>query len=246
LGDGDENGRQYRRVLLKVSGEALAGDRHFGVDNHAVDELATKIVSGHSLGVEIAIVVGGGNIIRGSQASRDGADQATADYMGMLSTLINSLALQQSIERLGVATRLMSAVEVQAVAEVFIRRRALRHLEKGRVVILAAGTGNPYFSTDTAAALRALELGAEVLLKATKVDGVYDMDPVQHPEARKFERLSYDEAIGKRLAVMDQTAFTMCREHDLPINVFALDAEDSIRRALIGEPIGTTVGGFST
>lgn len=236
-------GSRPRRVLLKVSGEALAGERRFGVDPTAVRSIAGKIHSAFQTGVQLGVVVGGGNIIRGSQATQEGADQATADYMGMLATVINALALQQALEFLGATTRTMSAIAVQSVAEVFIRRRAIRHLEKERIVILAAGTGNPYFSTDTASVLRALELGADLLLKATKVDGVYDRDPVGNPSAKKYEYLTYDEAIEKRLAVMDQTAFTMCREHSLPIRVFALDAEDSIRRTLLGESIGTTVGG---
>jgi len=236
---------RYNRVLLKLSGEVLSGGRGFGIETAAVDGIARQVADGYALGVQLALVVGGGNIIRGSQASRDGAERAVADYMGMLATLINALALQQALERIGLDTRLQSAITVQSVAEMFIRRRAIRHLEKGRIVILAAGTGNPYFSTDTASVLRALELGADALLKATKVDGVYDKDPMAHPEAKKYDSLTYDQAIEQQLAVMDQTAFTMCREHSLPIVVFALNEPSAIRRALLGEPIGTTVGGQS-
>jgi uridylate kinase len=240
---GGEAGPRYRRVLLKLSGEALSGEKGTGIDSTAVHDIAAKVGSACELGVQLAIVVGGGNMIRGARVAQEGTDQATADYMGMMATVINALALQLAIEQTGVATRVQSAIAVHAVAEPFVRRRAIRHLEKGRLVILAAGTGHPFFTTDTAAALRALELGADALFKATKVDGVYDKDPVTHPDARRYEYLRYDEAIERRLAVMDQTAFTMCREHGLPIIVFALHAEDSIRRALRGEPIGTTVGG---
>ncbi len=242
----EDAGPKYKRVLLKLSGEALAGERGFGIDTSAVFGIAGKIQEAQSLGIEIALVVGGGNIIRGATASMEGADQATADYMGMLGTIINALALQQALEKLGVVTRLQSAIAVREVSEPFIRRRAIRHLEKGRIVILAAGTGNPFFSTDTAAVLRALEIGADALFKATKVDGVYDKDPLKSSDARKYQYLSYDDAIERRLAVMDQTAFTMCREHQLPIVVFALNEEHSIQRALSGESIGTTVGGQET
>jgi len=234
----------YRRVLLKISGEALAGQAGFGLDPGSLGYIAQEIASICNLGVQVAVVVGGGNIVRGSVFSEEGRiDRSVADQMGMLATVINALALQASLEELGVDTRVQSAIGVSQVAENFIRRRALRHLEKGRVVLFAAGTGNPYFTTDTAAVLRGLEVEADVLLKATKVDGVYDKDPRQFADAVRYEKLDYTEAISRRLAVMDQTAFTMCREHDLPIIVLDLNSPGAILRAVMGEREGTLVGG---
>jgi len=232
---------RYRRVLLKLSGEAFSGPGAEGLDSSEVAFIAGEAERVASLGVELAIVVGGGNIVRGAVLSAMGVDRATADYMGMLATVINGLALQEALERRGVATRMLSAIEMRAVAEPFIRRRALRHLEKGRIVILAAGTGNPYFTTDTAAALRAAELGAQVLLKATQVDGVYSGDPHKDPSATRYDRLTYLEVINNDLRVMDATAVTLCRENRLPIVVFKLREPGNIVRAVRGEPIGTII-----
>lgn len=234
---------QYPRILLKISGEALAGDKGFGLDTNTLDYVATEIVAVRDLGVQLAVVVGGGNFIRGDVFSAAGdLDRTVADHMGMLGTIMNALALQAAIERHGIQTRVQSAISIDEVCEPFIRRRAIRHLEQDRVVVFAGGTGNPYFSTDTAAVLRALEIGAACLIKATKVDGVYDKDPKKYDEAVKYERLTYDDAISKRLAVMDQTAFTMCRENKLPVIVLNLSSTGDIQKAVTGEPIGTYVG----
>ncbi len=233
----------YRRTLLKVSGEALMGDAPYGIDTDTVIRIARQIQAVQQEQIEIAVVVGGGNIFRGSTASAAGMDRATADYGGMLATIINGLALQDALEKLGVTVRMQTAINVQQVAEPYIRRRAIRHLEKGRVVILAAGTGNPHMTTDTAAALRAVEIGAQALLMAKHgTDGVYDSDPNKEAGARRFETLSYMDALNRRLAVMDSTALALCMENDLPIIVFDLAAEDSIVRAVRGERIGTYVG----
>ena len=233
----------YRRILLKLSGEALMGERQFGFDPAVLDLIAGQVKQILGAGGQVALVVGGGNIFRGSEASRQGMERATADYAGMLATIINALALQNALEKGGITVRTQSAINVQSVAEPYIRRRAIRHLEKGRVVIFAAGTGNPYMTTDTAAALRAIEIEAEVVLMAkNKVDGVYDADPRREPGARRFETLDYIEAINRRLEVMDSTALSLCMEHDLPIVVFDLSAPDSIVRAVRGEKIGTLVG----
>jgi uridylate kinase len=232
---------QYRRILLKLSGEALLGDRPYGVDPEYCRFIASQIAEVRGRGVEIGIVVGGGNIFRGLAAAASGMDRAAGDQIGMLATVMNGLALQDAIERAGVPTRVMSAITMNEIAEPYIRRRAVRHLEKGRVVICVAGTGNPYFTTDTAAALRAVEIGAEVLMKATKVDGVYDADPMTDPDARRFERLAYGDLLRDRLKVLDATAVSLCMENDLPIIVFDLNAPDNIRRVAMGEPVGTLI-----
>jgi len=231
----------YKRVLLKLSGEALMGDQQFGVDPKVVVRIADDIQDIQRLGVETAIVIGGGNIFRGLAASARGMDRATADYMGMLATVINGLALQDALEQHGVLTRVVTAIEMRAVAEPFIRRRAIRHLEKGRVVIFAAGTGNPYFTTDTAAALRAMEIKAEVILKGTKVDGVYTADPMLDAAATKYSAISYLQVLERQLKVMDATAISLCMDNKLPIVVFNLREAGSIGRVVLGEPIGTTV-----
>ncbi|MHB8577945.1 MAG: UMP kinase [Dehalococcoidia bacterium] len=237
----------YGRVVLKLSGEALMGDAAFGIDNNVLKKIARQIETAVGLGTQIAVVVGGGNIWRGATVSASGMDRATADYAGMLATIINGLALQDALEKIGLTVRTQTAINVAQVAEPFIRRRAIRHLEKGRVVILTAGTGNPYMTTDTAAALRAVEMGAEVLLMAkNRVDGVYDADPLTVPGARKYHRLSYSEALMRRLAVMDSTAFALCMDNNLPLIVFDLAAERSIERAVSGEEIGTFVGSRET
>jgi uridylate kinase len=232
---------RYRRVLLKLSGEALMGNAAYGIDNTVLQAIASEIREVSQLGLEVALVIGGGNIFRGVRAATDGTDRATGDYMGMLATVINALALQDALERVGVMTRVMSAIEIRQIAEPYIRRRAMRHLEKGRIVIFAAGTGNPFFSTDTAASLRAAEIGAEVILKATKVDGVYDADPKIHTSAKRFTELSYTEFLRQGLKVMDATAVTLCMENTLPIMVFNMTVPGNIRRAVLGEPIGTLV-----
>jgi uridylate kinase len=232
----------WRRVLLKVSGEAFSGEGKAGIDGSAVHELAGEIAEAAATGVEIAIVNGGGNIVRGAQVSITGIGRTTADYMGMLATVVNALALQDVLESLGRPTRVLTAIEMRGVAEPYIRRRAMRHLEKGRVVVLAGGSGHPFFSTDTTAALRGSEIGAQVLLKGTKVDGVYDKDPKRHPDARRFERLSFDDVYAKRLEVMDRTAITLCQENHLPIVVFDMGVRGNLARCLRGEPVGTTVG----
>lgn len=234
---------RWRRVLLKLSGEALMGSGSFGVDAEVVRVLSDEIARIHALGVELALVVGGGNIFRGVGASSAGMDRVSADHMGMLATLINSLALQDALEKRNVETRVLSALEIRQVAEPFIRRRALRHLEKGRVIILAAGTGNPYFTTDTAAALRAMEIKAEVLMKATKVDGIYTADPLKDPGAQMLKRVGYLEAIERGLKVMDTTAISLCMDNALPIVVFNIRTEGNIRRLLLGEDIGSIVTG---
>lgn len=238
------NAAKYKRTLLKLSGEALMGERGFGIDQATLSNIALQVKRVIDMGVEIAIVVGGGNIWRGATAEAMGMERTTADYAGMLGTLINALALQDALEKEGVTARTQSAITVQAVAEPYIRRRALRHMEKGRVVLFACGTGNPYMTTDTAAALRAIEIGAEVLLMAKhRVDGVYDADPIKNPNAKKLEIISHIDALSLRLEVMDSTALSLCMEHNLPIIVFDLGAPQSIVRAVVGETIGTTVTG---
>jgi uridylate kinase len=231
----------YKRVLLKLSGEALMGEQQFGVDPIIATQIARDVGEVQALGVETAIVIGGGNIFRGLAASARGMDRATADYMGMLATVINALALQDALEQLDIVTRVVTAIEMRAVAEPFIRRRAIRHLEKGRVVIFAAGTGNPYFTTDTAAALRAMEIKAEVILKGTKVDGIYTADPMVDPHATKYPAITYLQVIERRLRVMDATAISLCMDNKLPIVVFNLRQAGNVRRVILGEPIGTTV-----
>jgi uridylate kinase len=232
---------KYHRILLKLSGEALAGPDGFGIDPTRAEDVAQRIKEVHELGVDIAIVIGAGNLWRGRTGLNRGMDRATADYMGMLATVMNALALMDAMERMDLVVRVQSAVIMQAVAEPYIRRRAIRHLEKGRVVIFGGGTGNPYFSTDTAAALRAMEIGADVLIKATKVDGVYDADPFKYPNAVRFDRLTYMETINLRLEVMDSTAISLCMDNDLPILVLNLWHAEALRSALFGEPIGTLV-----
>src|SRR5512139_2921100 len=232
---------KYKRVLLKLSGESLAGKSGFGIDVDTAESIAIRIKEVFDLGVEIALVIGAGNLWRGKQGLERGMDRATADYMGMLGTVMNSMVLMDALERAGVFTRVLSAVEMRAVAEPYIRRRAIRHLEKGRVVIFGGGTGNPYFSTDTAAALRAMEIGADVLIKATKVDGVYDSDPVRNPNAVKFERLTHMETINKRLQVMDSTALSLCMDNNLPILVLNMWQPGALLKAVYGEPVGTLV-----
>jgi len=234
----------YRRILLKLSGEALMGKQEFGIDPEVLSYLSSEIRELVKMGVQTALVVGGGNIFRGIRTSKEyGIDRASADYMGMLATVINCLALQERLERDGVTTRVLSAIEMRAIAEPYIRRRALRHLEKGRVVIFAAGTGNPYFTTDTAAALRAMEINADAILKATKVDGVYDRDPMLHKKARKFSELTYIEVLQKKLKVMDATAISLCMDNLLPIVVFNLTKRGNVIRVVKGEKIGTVVHG---
>ncbi len=233
----------YSRILLKLSGEALMGDGAYGIDPDVATRIAADVAEIQSLGVQTAIVIGGGNIFRGVAASARGMDRATADYMGMLATVMNALALQDALEAQDVPTRVLSAIEMRAVAEPFIRRRAIRHLEKGRVVVFAAGTGNPYFTTDTAAALRAMEVKADVILKATKVDGIYTADPVKDPAATRYERISYLQVLQDRLQVMDATAISLCMDNKLPIVVFNLRTPGNIRRVVFGEAVGTTVGG---
>jgi uridylate kinase len=234
--------RPWRRVLLKVSGEALSGEGRSGIDAAPLHALAREIASAAETGVEIAIVNGGGNIVRGASVAIEGLGRATADYMGMLATVINAIALQDVLESLGRPTRVLSAIEMRGVAEPWIRRRAMRHLEKGRVVILAGGSGHPYFSTDTTAALRGSELGAQALLKGTKVDGVYDKDPKRHADARRFEAVSFEEVYARRLQVMDRTAITMCQENALPIVVFDMSVPGNLARLLSGERVGTWIG----
>ncbi len=232
---------KYKRILLKLSGEALMGDKQFGIDNNRLDDYAKQIEELHHAKVEIAIVVGGGNIFRGVQAEAGGMDRTQGDYMGMLATMINSMALQAALEARGVYTRLQSAIEMKEIAEPFIKRRAVRHLEKGRVVIFGAGTGNPYFTTDSAAALRAIEMEADVILKGTRVDGIYTADPEKDPTAIKYDTLTFDEAYNKGLSVMDMTAFTLCKENDVPIIVFDMNKEGNLKKVVAGEKIGTLV-----
>jgi len=232
---------KYGRILLKLSGEAFMGERDYGIDPETVNSIADQLKEVHDLGVQTAIVVGGGNIFRGMAASARGMDRATADYMGMLATVLNALALQDALEKRGVHTRVQTAIEMQAVAEPYIRRRAIRHLEKGRIVIFAAGTGNPYFTTDTTAALRALEIHAEAIIKATRVDGVFDSDPLENPDAVMYSSLEYIEVISRGLKVMDSTAVSLCMDNQLPIIVFNLTVPGNIKRVLCGERIGTVV-----
>ncbi|MCL1846797.1 MAG: UMP kinase [Coriobacteriia bacterium] len=231
----------YKRALLKLSGEHLAGDQGYGIDPKVITGLANQIKSIKDKGIELAITVGGGNIFRGMAASTEGMDRSQADYIGMLATVMNALALQEALERAGVFTRVQSAIAMQEIAETYIRRKAIRHLEKGRVVIFAAGTSNPYFTTDTSAALRACEINADVLLKATKVDGVYDSDPMKNPSAERFERISYLDVLTRELHVMDSTAISLCMDNKLPLIVFSLLKEGNMEAVLCGEPVGTTI-----
>lgn len=231
----------YRRVLLKLSGEALMGRYEYGIDPEFIARMSAEIKEINQLGVELAIVIGGGNIFRGARLADGGMDRVTGDHIGMLATVINALSLQDSLENLGVYCRVMSALEIKAVCEDYIRRRAVRHLQKGRVVVFAAGSGNPFFTTDTAAALRAIEVGADVVLKATKVDGVYDKDPVKHSDAVRYDRITYDDVIAQNLGVMDTTATVMCRDHDMPLRVFNLNQEGDLIRAVTGTDVGTIV-----
>lgn len=233
---------RYKRVVIKVGGEALASPGGFGINPHEADRVAASIAAIHALEVEVGLVIGAGNLWRGRDGLAHGMDRATADQMGMLATVMNALALADALERQGITPRVQTAIEMRAIAEPYIRLRAIRHLEKGRVVIFGAGTGNPYFTTDTAAALRAAEIGADLLIKATKVDGVYDEDPQTHPEARRFEQLTYLEALNMRVGVMDSTALTLCMENDLPIIVLNLWQAGNLERAVRGEPVGTLVG----
>ena len=231
----------YKKILLKLSGEALMGNQEFGISSDVITSYAKQIKEIADIGVEVSIVIGGGNIFRGISGAAQGVDRVTGDHMGMLATVINSLALQNSIEKLGVPTRVQTAIEMPKVAEPFIKRRAQRHLEKGRVVIFGAGTGNPYFTTDTAAALRAIEMETDVVIKATKVDGIYDKDPVKYPDAKKYETVTYNEVLAKDLKVMDATAISLCRENKLPIIVFNSLDEGNLKKVIMGEHIGTTV-----
>ena len=237
------NGLAYRRVLLKMSGEALAGGTGYGIDDDTLRVFAQEIAEVHGLGGEVAVVVGGGNIFRGIAGSTHGIERATADYMGMLATIMNSLALQAAVERLGVQTRVLSALEIKEVAEPYIRRRATRHLEKRRIVIFAAGTGNPFFTTDTAASLRAVEIGADILIKATKVDGIYDADPEKNPSAVRYTELTYLDVLSQKLKVMDSTAISLCMDNHLPVLVFNLLEPGNLKRVMLGEQIGTVVRG---
>jgi uridylate kinase len=232
---------KYRRILLKLSGDFMAGSTGFGVDPHTIEDVSQQILEALAYNIELAIVIGAGNIWRGSDALARGMERATADYMGMLATVINAMALQDALERMGVVTRVQTAIEMREVAEPYIRRRAIRHMEKGRVVIFGAGTGNPYFTTDTAAALRAMEVNADVLLKATKVDGIYDQDPLKHPDAKRFQELSFIQALNMGVKVMDATALSLCMDNALPLVVFKLCRPNSLVQAILGEPIGTLV-----
>jgi uridylate kinase len=234
---------KYKRVLLKLSGESLMGKQRYGIESDMLQHYAYQIKELHDLGVEVAVVIGGGNIFRGIQANGSGIEPVTGDYMGMLATVINGLALQSALESVGVFTRLMTALRMESIAEPYIRRRAIRHLEKGRVVICAAGTGNPYFTTDSAAALRANEIAADVILKGTRVDGIYTADPEKDPSAIKFDRLTFSKVINLGLEVMDMTAFTLCRQNNMPIVVFDINAPDNLRRIALGEDVGTLVEG---
>lgn len=231
----------YRRVLLKLSGEALMGELDYGIEPSVIQRMAKEIAAAQQTGIEIAIVIGGGNIFRGAGLARAGMDRVTGDYMGMLATVMNALAIQDALEANGVFARVMSALQIHEVCEDYIRRRAVRHLEKGRVVILAAGTGNPFFTTDTAASLRAIEIGADILLKATKVDGVYDSDPVGNPDAKRYDTVSFDKVLADKLSVMDATAVVMCRDNDLPLRVFDLTRPDALLQAMKGAEVGTVV-----
>ena len=231
----------FRRILLKLSGEVLAGEQGFGIDPKKATELAKEVKSIYDMGVSIGLIIGAGNIFRGLQAASKGMDRVTGDYLGMLATIMNAISLQDALEKVGVETRTLSAITVSKIAEPYIRRRALRHMEKGRLVIIAGGTGNPYFTTDTAAALRATELHAEVLIKGTKVDGVYDKDPIVYSDAKRYKNISFNEVLSKNLRVMDLTAITLCKENALPIRVFNINNKGDLKRLLNGEDIGTTV-----
>src|SRR4051812_1928179 len=242
LPEGNASRPRFKRILLKLSGEALMGDAKYGISPAILEQVAGEVREVVELGVEMGIVIGGGNIFRGVSASTEGMDRASADYMGMLATVINALALQDALEKLGVFTRVQSAIDMQQLAEPYIRRRAVRHLEKGRVVIFAAGTGNPYFTTDTAASLRAMEINAEVILKATKVDGIYSADPVKDPTATRYKSLTYLDVLKKNLKVMDSTAISLCMDNDLPIIVFDLGRQGNVVRVVGGEEVGTLVG----
>jgi uridylate kinase len=231
----------YKRILLKLSGEALMGGLSYGIDPSMIKRIAEEIKAVHALGVQIAVVIGGGNIFRGAGLAEAGMDRVTGDHMGMLATVINSLALQDALERIQTFSRVMSALKINEVCEDYIRRRAIRHLEKGRIVIFAAGTGNPFFTTDSAASLRAIEINADLMLKATKVDGVYDKDPVRNPDAKRFERLTYDQALTSKLGVMDATAMVMCRDQNMPIRVFNMNHAGALIQIMQGKPIGTVV-----
>lgn len=232
---------KYERILLKLSGEALMGGKEFGIDHSRLNTYAEEVKQIHEAGVEIAIVIGGGNIFRGIQAEEGGIERTQGDYMGMLATMINSMALQSSLESIGVDTRLQSAIEMKSIAEPFIRRKAMRHLEKGRVVIFGSGTGNPYFTTDSAASLRAIEINADVILKGTRVDGIYTADPEKDPTAERYEKITFSEVYEKGLNVMDLTAFTLCNENKLPIIVFDMNKPGNLKRVILGEPVGTLV-----
>jgi uridylate kinase len=234
---------RYKRILLKISGEVLTGDGNFGVDAGVMRQISREIKEVKSLGVEVGIVIGGGNIFRGMAASSRGMDRVSADYMGMLATIMNAIALQDALEKIDVHTRVQTAIEMREVAEPYIRRRAIRHLEKGRVVIFAGGTGNPYFTTDTTASLRAMEIGAEIILKATKVDGIYNVDPLLNKRARKFDELTYLDVLKKQIKVMDATAISLCMDHQIPIIVFNLKKKGNVKRVVLGEKVGTKVRG---
>ncbi len=234
---------RYQRILLKISGEVLTGEGDYGIDPSVIQQIAQEIKEVKTLGVEVAIVIGGGNIFRGIAASSKGMDRASADYMGMLATVMNGLALQDALEKVNVQTRVQTAIEMREIAEPYIRRRAIRHLEKGRVVIFTAGTGNPYFTTDTTASLRAMEIGAEVILKATKVNGVYDSDPLLNKRAQKYDELTYLDVLKRQLKVMDATAISLCMDHRIPIIVFNLKKKGNIKRVVLGDKVGTTVRG---
>ena len=238
---GVTNGRRYKRILLKLSGELLAGGKGLGIDPATIEQLTDEIIDVHEMGVEVGVVIGGGNIFRGIQADKQGMDRANGDYMGMLATVINALALQDIMERKGLATRVLSAIEMRQIAEPYIRRRATRHLEKRRVVIFASGTGNPYFTTDTAASLRAMEIGADVLLKGTKVDAVYDRDPVKFKDATPYRNVSFMDVLQKEIKVMDAAAISLCMENNLPIIVFNIGVHGNLRKVICGEPLGTLV-----
>lgn len=235
------SGQPYKRILLKLSGEVLAGSQKSGFDFQVIKSLVAQVAEIVELGTEVVLVIGGGNIFRGQAAAEEGMDRVTADYMGMMATIINGHALQDFLEQAGLVTRLQTAIEIKSVAEPFIRRKAFRHLEKKRVVIMAGGTGNPYFTTDTTAALRAVELNADIIFKATKVDGIYEEDPVKNPQARRYSKISYIEAIQKQLKVMDMTAFSLCMDNSMPIQVFDINAKDNLKRAVQGEDVGTLV-----
>ncbi|MEM9216174.1 MAG: UMP kinase [Cyanobacteria bacterium P01_F01_bin.150] len=236
-------GTKYQRVLLKLSGEALMGDLSYGIDPTVVSQIAREIKDVLATGVELAIVVGGGNIFRGVKGAASGMDRSTADYIGMIATVMNAMTLQDALEQVDIPTRVLTAIELKELAEPYIRRRAMRHLEKGRVVIFGAGSGNPYFTTDTTAALRAAEISADIVFKATKVDGIYDSDPVKNPDARRYQTLTYSHVLANELKVMDSTAFTLCKDNNIPIMVFDLSVAGNIKRAVMGESIGTIVGG---